>query len=105
MNAGWAKRNSMRSQSNRESICFERIACGLTKSRNMKQRPMKTGIAIFLLLGMSTNLSALGGGTSLDRAQPGHTDGILQSIENANLTQAGEDFLVTRKDARTPVEM
>ncbi len=40
-----------------------------------------------------------------DGLQPGSADGILQSIENANVTHAGEDLLVTRKDARTPVEM
>jgi hypothetical protein len=65
---------------------------------------MKTRTTIFLLLGMSTNLTALAG-TTLNRAQPGHADGILQSIENANVTQAGEDLLVTRKEAQTPVEM
>ena len=66
---------------------------------------MKILIAILLLLGMSTRVSTLRGGTGLDGVQPGSADGILQSIENANVTHAGEDLLVTRKDARTPVEM
>ena len=36
-------------------------------------------------------------------AHPGSADGILQSIENANVTTAGEDLLVTPKDAGKPV--
>ncbi len=47
---------------------------------------------------------ALGDRVALHGAQPGNADGILQSIENANVTQVGEDLLVTRKDVRTPVE-
>ena len=66
---------------------------------------MKTLIAAFLLLGASMHLHALGSGAVLDGTQPGDADGILQSIENATVTQAGEALLVTRKDARTPVEM
>jgi hypothetical protein len=66
---------------------------------------MKILIAILLLLGMSTCVSALTGGTGLDGVQPGSADGILESIENANVTHAGAELLVTRKDARTPVEM
>jgi hypothetical protein len=66
---------------------------------------MKILIAILLFLGVSMHVTALGGGSGLDGAQPGSADGILQSIENANVTRAGEDLLVTRKDARTPVEM
>ena len=38
-------------------------------------------------------------------AQPGRADGILQSIENASVTEAGEDLVVKRKDVLTPVEM
>src|SRR3954452_21777614 len=67
--------------------------------------PMKILMTILLLLGMSTRVSGLGGGTSLDGVQPGIAEGILQSIENANVTHAGADLLVTRKYARTPVEM
>jgi len=66
---------------------------------------MKIRIAIFLLLGTSTNLATLGAGIRLDRAQPDFADGILQSIENATVTQAGQDFLVTRKDEHTPIEI
>ena len=66
---------------------------------------MKILIAILLFLGVSTRVSALGGRAGIDGAQPGSADGILQSIENADVTHAGEDLLVTQKDARTPVEM
>src|SRR5665213_3382409 len=66
---------------------------------------MKTLISILLLLGMSTHLYALGGRAALDGAQRVNADGILQSIENASVTQAGEDLLVTRKDARKPAEL
>jgi len=66
---------------------------------------MKILIAMLLFLRVSTYVTALGSGSNLDGAQPGSTDGILQSIENANVTRTGEDLLVTRKDARTPIEM
>jgi hypothetical protein len=66
---------------------------------------MKTPIAILLLLGVSTNWSALGGGAALEGPQTSQGDGILQSIQNASMTQAGEDLVVTRKDARTPIEL
>ena len=66
---------------------------------------MKILIAILLFLGVSTHVTALGSGSNSDGAKPGSADGILQSIENANVTRTGEDLLVTRKDARTPIEM
>ncbi len=66
---------------------------------------MKTLIAVFVLLGVSTHLYALGDGHALDGTQAGNTDGILRSIENANVSQVGKDLLVTRKDARAPVEI
>jgi hypothetical protein len=66
---------------------------------------MKTLIAIILLLGLSTNGFAQRGGTAANAALPGNGEGILQSIENANLTPAGEEFLVTASDARKPIEM
>lgn len=66
---------------------------------------MKILIAVFLLFGASAHLYAFGNGAAFGGAQLGEGDGILQSIENANVTQAGEDLLVTRKDAHTPVEI
>src|SRR5512146_1003324 len=66
---------------------------------------MKTLIAIFLLLGVSTHLYAVDSRPALDVTQPGNADGILQSIENAKVTHAGGDLLVTQKDARTPIEV
>jgi hypothetical protein len=65
---------------------------------------MKTLIAVFLLLGVSAHSYALGS-EAVGGVQLGNPDGILQSIENANVTQAGQDLLVTRKDSRTPVEI
>jgi hypothetical protein len=66
---------------------------------------MRILIAILMFVGASMHITALGGGSGLGGAQPGSADGILQSIENANVTRAGEDLLVTRREARTPVEM
>ncbi len=66
---------------------------------------MATRIAVFLLFTLVTNFSALGFGATLNGTQPGHAEGILQSIENATVTPSGEDLLVTRKDPNAPVEM
>jgi hypothetical protein len=66
---------------------------------------MKTLIALLLLLGVSTNVSAQSGGTASRGAQAGNADGILQSIENANVTHAGDDLLLKRVDARAPIEL
>jgi hypothetical protein len=65
---------------------------------------MKILIAILFFLGV-THVSALGGKAGTDGAQLGGADGILQSIENADVTRSGEDLLVTQKDARAPIEM
>jgi len=61
---------------------------------------MKTGITIFLLLGMSTNLSASGGGTRLAGALRGYPDSILQSIENANVWTWIASFILVQTDRR-----
>lgn len=66
---------------------------------------MKISIAIFFLLAVSPLLYAQGGGAALDGSQQGNADGILQSIKNARVTHTGEDLVVTRKNAATPVEM
>ena len=66
---------------------------------------MKTPIAIVLLLGALTNVFAQGSGTAPNVAQSVNGDGTLQSIENANLTRAGEELLVTPVDARRPVDI
>lgn len=66
----------------------------------------KTLIAIFLLLGTSMRSYALGGGYALGEPQPVTVGGgILRSIENAEVSQAGKDLWVKRKDAHTPVEL
>jgi hypothetical protein len=66
---------------------------------------MKTPIAIFLLLGALTNVFAQGSGKTPNVVQPVNGDGILQSVENANLTRAGDELLVTPVDARKPINM
>ncbi len=66
---------------------------------------MALRIAVLLLFGLATNLSAPGVGATLNPAQPDHAEGILRSIENATVTQAGDDLLVTRKDPRAAVEI
>lgn len=73
--------------------------------QNLIQTPMKILIAILLFLGLSMGLSAQGGKVGIDGAQLDGADGILRSIENANVTSTGEDLLVTQKDAGTPVVM
>jgi len=62
-------------------------------------------IAVFLLLGWITNLFALSGGARVNGAQQGFADGILQTIENADVTRVGEDLLLKRNDAHTPIEI
>ncbi|MDE3064004.1 MAG: hypothetical protein KGJ51_13235, partial [Acidobacteriota bacterium] len=66
---------------------------------------MKKVIAIFLFLGVSTHSFALGANPFQDGAPSGIADGILQSIENANVTHAGKQLLVTRKDAHVPLKI
>ncbi len=66
---------------------------------------MKILIAVLLLLGVSTHIAAMRDAAAVDEAQLSGPDGILQSIENANVTRAGDALLVTAKDARAPVEM
>jgi hypothetical protein len=83
---------------------FEESVCR-TPFRPGCDRVLCALVAIFLSLGVQTHLHALGGEAALDGVQPDNTDGILQSIENANVIHAGADLLVTPKDARTPIEM
>ena len=67
---------------------------------------MRTLIAVLLILGVSTHAYAQGGGQRVaDAAQPSNAEGILQSIENARVAHAGEELVVTAKDARMPLEM
>lgn len=65
---------------------------------------MRFLIAICLFLGLSMQFVASHDG-GLDQAQPGSGEGILRSIKNANVTRAGNNLLITRRDARTPIEM
>lgn len=66
---------------------------------------MKTLIAIVLLLGASAQLCARAEKPASTGPDSADADGILQSIENAVVTRAQEDLLITRKDARTPIEL
>jgi hypothetical protein len=63
-------------------------------------------IWVFLLLGVSTYSIAQSGGASRDGVQPGLADGILQTVENADVAAAGDtEILLKRRDAHAPVKM
>jgi len=66
---------------------------------------MKILIATVLFLGLSTCQYALGLTVGVDGAQLESADGILQSIEDANVTHVGDDLLVTQKNTGTPIKM
>jgi hypothetical protein len=66
---------------------------------------MKVLIATLLLLGISTLLPAQAGNSISGQAQSANADGILQSVENADYTTAGEPMRVARKDSHAPIEM
>jgi len=66
---------------------------------------MKIQIVLCLLLRASVCLIAQTGQETLDAAKLSKGEGILQSIQNANVTASGEGFLVTRKDTREPMKM
>jgi hypothetical protein len=61
---------------------------------------MKITVAISLLAGLLLHAAV-----HLSAAQSSGVDGILHSIENADVTHVGDDLLVTPKDARTPVQI
>ncbi len=66
---------------------------------------MKIWIAIFLLIGLQTQLPAQSGAAHQDETQSADAAGILRAIENANVTHCGDSVLATRKDARMPIEI
>src|SRR3984885_902706 len=71
---------------------------------------MKRLIAVVFLLGVSGCLLAQAGGEASEESRPdrrrlGLEEGILQKIENANVTAAGETFTAARKDPGAPVAM
>ena len=69
---------------------------------------MKVRIAavlLVLLAGVSPSLPARASGETRKSAQQDQTNGILQSVENAKLTEAGDLTLVMRVDPGAPVEM
>ena len=66
---------------------------------------MKALMALCMFLGVSTLLFAQDSRGTSDAVKLSHGEGILQSIENANITAAGEELLLTPRDAREPVKM
>ena len=66
---------------------------------------MRRLIAVLIFLGISACLCAQANQAIADGPRLGQADGILESFENANLTAAGDHFLVTRRDRSVPVEM
>ena len=66
---------------------------------------MKRLIAVVFLLGVPGCLFAQSDGVASAGQQVGLEDGILQKVENATVTAAGEMFTVMRKERRTPVVM
>lgn len=66
---------------------------------------MKVLISVVLLLGISTLSSARNREPSLAQTPTGSAEGILQSVENANVTQVGQDLVVTQKNLGSPAEM
>ncbi len=64
---------------------------------------MKMRIAILVLLGLARSLAAFAAATTPKDLEAGGSEGILQSIENATVTQTGEGFSLKRKDAHAPV--
>src|ERR1700755_1597133 len=66
---------------------------------------MRILIAILLFVGMSTYVSAFEGRAGIDAPQMVAADGLLQSVENANVTAVGNDLQLTQKDAHTPIEL
>ena len=59
---------------------------------------MKTSIAIFLLFSLAL-------GASASHAQSTYPDGILKSIENANVTLGGDKLQLTAKNPHSPLEI
>jgi hypothetical protein len=71
---------------------------------------MKRLIAVVFLLGGSGCLLGQAGGAASQESRPdrrllGLEEGILQKIENADVTAAGETFTATRKNRGAPVAM
>lgn len=70
---------------------------------------MKTLIPLFLLIEMAVPLtvpaSAQSTTTAAGAVTPFRAEGILQSVENANVTPATNARLITRRNARIPVTM
>jgi hypothetical protein len=66
---------------------------------------MKILIASLFFIALSITAPAQASGINYDGAQRVTADGILKSIENANIVRAGDDLLVTPKNTDVPVEL
>ena len=75
-----------------------------TVSRKFGPR-MKILIAIFLLLGVSTQVVAQGDGRGLDQDELSSSEGIFQSIKNADTVRSGKYLSIRRRNARLPIEL
>lgn len=72
---------------------------------DFKWSRMKRQILAFLSLWMSACLMGQSKGSTPPGAWSSRADGILQTIENANVTAAGEGLLLQRTDSHAPVRM
>ena len=66
---------------------------------------MKKLIMAFLFLGVSASSLAQVNESASGGSRSQWAEGLLQSIDNADVSAAGEDLVVTRKDHHAPVEM
>lgn len=66
---------------------------------------MKKLIAMTILFGASACSFAQVDKAASDGARSSFPDGILESVQNADLAAAGDALVITRKDHNIPVEM
>lgn len=66
---------------------------------------VKTFLAFVLILGVCLHVRAQDARTAADVDQPGHAEGILQSVDNAVVTVSGRAMLVRPRDAHQPLRM
>lgn len=66
---------------------------------------MKILIAILLFLGISSHACSSPRVPQQSPVNPGFSEGILQSVENAKLTREGQNLRLTQTDPHTPVQI
>ena len=88
------------------TLCYFSPSRGSSKPANRWLMRMKTLTAILLILGVSAQICAQCIGTAPNALESGKPEGLLQSIENANVTRTGERLMLTPKDpGRAPVKI